>query len=110
MFEHETIEDFYAAEHTELMVVTAAGDIWLAWETEDGEWWVTRPRHEDDAEGPEGDKQRPVGPSPLESLPFPIQCAPALAGFKDVHAVAVHRGCGHPADVEIPATNHESEG
>lgn len=84
MIEHENIESFHEAEYSEHMIVLAEGDLWLAWESEDGEWWVTRPRHEDDAAGPEGDPSRPIGPSPLDGLQFPIRCVSALAGFADV--------------------------
>lgn len=81
MFEHDTIEDFYASEHGDFMTVVAEGEVWLAWETEDGDWWAFRPRHEEDRDGPEGDRFRPVGPTPLESLRFPVRCASARAGF-----------------------------
>lgn len=79
---HEGIDGFYTAEHTEMLIVRAAGEAWLAWETEDGDWFAIRPRSEDDAEGSEEDRWRPIGPEPIESLNFPITVAPALAAWE----------------------------
>ncbi|SDD42063.1 dATP/dGTP pyrophosphohydrolase domain-containing protein [Auraticoccus monumenti] len=69
---HETEDDFLDAAHDDHLLVRAGGELWLGWETEDGDWYFCRPASEDDPLGPEGDRWRPVGPTPLSSLPFPV--------------------------------------
>lgn len=77
---HDTVEDFYDAVHTDILVVRAGGEFWQAWETEDGDWYAARPRHEDDPEGPDGDRWRPIGPELIERLQFPIEAHDDLGG------------------------------
>lgn len=77
---HETLDDFLDAAYDQMMLIRAEGDLWLGWETEDGDWYIVRPRHDEDDPGPEGDEYRPVGPASIEGLRFPIQVAPAFVG------------------------------
>lgn len=69
---HETIEDLYEAVHGDQLLMLAQGEFWIAWETVDGDWFAVRPRHEDDPEGENGDRWRPVGPVKLEEISFPV--------------------------------------
>ncbi|WP_311208755.1 MULTISPECIES: hypothetical protein [unclassified Aeromicrobium] len=69
---YETEEAFYGAEPSDTVVIRDnGGEQWQAWSTEDGDWYVTRPRNEDDGHGPDEDINRPIGPLPLDALPLP---------------------------------------
>lgn len=66
-----TAEEFYeAADSPEYAIRDAEYASWLAWGTEDGEWYAVRPPSEGD-EPTEADPFRPVGPVHLDSLPLP---------------------------------------
>lgn len=68
---YETAEDFCEdADWPTFAVRDAEYRWWLAWSTEDGDWYASSPPHEDDPL-PEGDPYRPVGPVALESLALP---------------------------------------
>ena len=69
---HETFSHFLDAAHDDLLIIRSCGELWLAWETEDGEWFAVRPRSDEDQDGPDGDRWRPVGPTPVESMTFPL--------------------------------------
>lgn len=77
---YETVEDFYeAADEAEYAVRDADCAWWLAWCTENGDWYAVRPLSEDD-EGPSGeeaftDPVRPVGPVHMDDLTAPILTA-----------------------------------
>lgn len=74
---HENIASFWdAAYDDEVVIRDARNRIWLAWETESGNWFAVRPRSEDDFE-PLTDTWRPVGPAPVVGLPFPLRCVVA---------------------------------
>ena len=71
--EHETEDSFLeSADHPEYAIRDGLFRWWLAWCTEDGDWYAVRPFSEDD--GPRSDAPdayRPVGPMPLESVELP---------------------------------------
>lgn len=72
---HEDIDSLYDAEHDDhLLVRDAAHRLWLAWETEDGDWFAVRARDEDDSElnVDVGDRWRPIGPCPISLLHYPV--------------------------------------
>jgi hypothetical protein len=74
---HEDMDSFWDAVYDDEVVIRdAERRIWLAWETENGNWYAVRPRSEDDPER-YGDPCRPVGPFPVENLSFPLHCVVA---------------------------------
>lgn len=55
----------------EVVIRDGSSRLWLAWETQDGDWLASRPRAEDDYAHSADDPWRPVGPEPIERLPLP---------------------------------------
>lgn len=48
------------------------GNTWVLDKTEEGDWQGVRPRRDDDQEeGPGEDVWRPIGPTPVQHMPFP---------------------------------------
>ena len=77
---HESADSFYEAIYDDVVLIhDRHGQFWLAWETENGDWFASRSRCEDDDRGPDGDPWRPVGPAPLDALPFPVRATVARA-------------------------------
>lgn len=69
----ETEEEFTTAEPCDIHVLRdSTGEVWMTWDTEDGDWYAIRPRNEDDPKGRNGDVARPVGPTPIGNIPFPV--------------------------------------
>ena len=72
--EFKTMDDFYAAEYDDWVVIRdAKHDVWLACESDHGDWWAVRPRGEEDDHLHRYDQDRPVGPLLVETLWFPIK-------------------------------------
>lgn len=77
---HEDFDSFHEAEHDEALVIRdGRGDPWLAFQTEDGDWYAVRPRHEDDEPYSEHDPWRPVGLVEVESLRYPLHVVPVVS-------------------------------
>lgn len=69
---HHTSEDFYDAIYGDTVTIRdGIARLWLAFESEDGDWFAVRPRHEEDGRGSEKDPWRPIGPLPLDKVPLP---------------------------------------
>lgn len=74
MTQHETFEDFADQEYADQVLIRDhTGELWLAFETEWGDWLAVRSRGEGDVEVAEPDRWRPVGPDSVEGLAFPIE-------------------------------------
>lgn len=72
--EHLNPQSFEEAIYGDMVVLEDDSKrAWLAWESEDGEWYASRPRDEEDAPGPEDDRWRPIGPMGLCEVPFPVR-------------------------------------
>ncbi|MCQ9367365.1 hypothetical protein NQ036_03770 [Brevibacterium sp. 91QC2O2] len=84
---HQTIESFLDAAHSDQLLMRSGGEVWLAWETEEGEWFAARPRNEDDPVIVTGDRWRPCGPTLVEDLKFPIEVVEATAAFNAQRAI-----------------------
>lgn len=81
----ETEDEFLESDLSDTQVLRDAdGNVWLAWPGED-DWYALRPRSEDEPKGPDGDEPRPIGPEPLDSVPFPVIAL-------DVHVALVEGG------------------
>ena len=103
---HGTAEGFYEAAYAGVVTVRDARQrLWLAWEDQDGEWWVCRPRDEEDpVSGWDGHPWAPIGPEPLDRVPLPwlvsvpeYQSRPRTPEFLSVSVVTgllslVHEG------------------
>lgn len=48
------------------------GDTWVLDRTEDGDWQGVRPRRDDEDLGPDEDEWRPIGPTAVEHMAFPL--------------------------------------
>lgn len=94
----------------------ANGELWIAFCTDDGDWYAVRPRGEDDGKSLDaGDPFRPIGPVLVEHdvpIPWVVSCPPLmptpLAPEEQIcsYSDAAHHSddivtvfCGRPAPV-----------
>lgn len=69
---HESIDSFLGVFYGDHVVIRdRASCLWLAWESENGDWYASRSRAEDDGAFSADDPWRPIGPEPIEHLPLP---------------------------------------
>lgn len=97
---HNTPEEFYDAVHDDMLVIRSVGEHWLAWEDEDGDWFAVRPRSDEDVRGPGGDRWRPVGPTLVEALTFPITVAYVHEAFDAARLAKAHSDASWAANMD----------
>lgn len=68
--DEDSYEQLFEILDDEAVLRDGDGRVWLAWGTEDGEYWAVRPRDEDDGKSADG-AWHPVGPVSIEGLPYP---------------------------------------
>lgn len=85
----ETEDAFIAAELSDVHTLRdGAGDVWLVFGGFDGDWWAIRARNEDDPAGPDEDHSRPVGPSSIGNLKFPVAVIDVHDALAEAEAIA----------------------
>jgi hypothetical protein len=79
---YEDFDSFDAAQHDAVIIQDARFDVWVAFQTDGGDWLAVRPRNEgEEPSGEDDDRWRPLGPEDVEGLSYPISVVETATAF-----------------------------